>query len=97
MSESSWVSELVALPSVHRRGLSPKEIGDVETDFPDVDPAFEARSFVAWWGDGTRRLVRPYAAWRNWLKNARRFARPESDPLDAYRKSYGRYLRKAVD
>ena len=96
MSESSWVSELVAMPSVSRRGISEKEKNDIETDFPDVDLAFEARSFVAWWGDGTRRLVRPYAAWRNWLKNARKFAKP-SDPLDAYRKSYGRYLRKALD
>jgi len=95
---SSWVSELVALPSVHRRGLSEKEIGDVETDFPDVDLAFEARSFVAWWGDGQKRLTRPYAAWRNWLRNARRFEKPAgSDPLDAYRKSYGRYLRRALD
>ena len=94
---SSWVFELVALPSVARRGLSDKEIGDIETDFPDVDLAFEARSFVAWWGDGTRRLIRPYAAWRNWLRNARRFEKPSADPLEPYRKSYGRYLRKALD
>jgi hypothetical protein len=50
MVASSWVPELALLPSVHRRGISPKEIGDIETDFPDVDLAFEARSFVAWWG-----------------------------------------------
>ena len=96
MVGSTWVSELVALPSVARRGLSDKEIGDIETDFPDVDLAFEARSFVAWWGDGTRRLIRPYAAWRNWLRNAPRFTKP-ADPLDAYRRSYGRYLRKTVE
>jgi len=96
MSDPSWVSELRMLSSFTRR-ISPKEIGDVETDFPDVDLAFEARSFVAWWGDGQKRLTRPYAAWRNWLRNARRFEKPSTDPLDAYRKSYGRYLRKALD
>ena len=94
MSDSSWVSELVTLPPIARRGISPKEIGDVETDFPDVDLAFEARSFVAWWGDGTRRLTRPYAAWRNWLRNARKFEAP-ADLLEPYRKSYGRYLRSS--
>lgn len=96
MSDSSWLSELATLPPFARRGLSAKEIGDVETDFPGVDLAFEARSFVAWWGDGTRRLTRPYAAWRNWLRNARPEKPAGSDPLDAYRKSYGKYLRRAT-
>ena len=40
MSDPSWVSELRMLPSFTRR-ISPKEIGDVETDFPDVDLAFD--------------------------------------------------------
>ena len=38
---NSWVSELAMLPVIARRGVSPKEIGDVETDFPDVDLAFD--------------------------------------------------------
>jgi hypothetical protein len=92
-----WASELITLAAFNRRGLTPKDIADTERDFGGAALAVEARSFVAWYSDGKKKLQRPMAAWRNWLRNARRFETPAGDPLDAYRKSYGRYLRKALD
>lgn len=93
-----WATELLNLTAFARRGVSPKDIADIERDFPGIRLEVEARSFVAWWRDGRKHLQRPIAAWRAWLRkcdqhDSEGVAGKVVDPLDAYRKSYGRYLK----
>lgn len=99
--QPEWAVELMTLP-VFKGRLIGKAVVDIEHDFASISLALEARSFVAWWSEGRRRLERPMAAWRTWLRKAQTYQAQASggespDPLDAYRKSYGRYLKQEAN